>query len=258
MKANTTNIIWQEQINKCLLEYDTVSRPRNMEVREVFAGSYRVEMPAFIDLIARRVNVPFMFSEAAWILSGSNRLSEVSRYMKGYGKFSDDQVFMRGAYGPKVIDQLGYVVDSIVNDNDTRQAVINIWRERPGLSKDIPCTLSLQFLLRNGVLNTVVTMRSQDIVLGFTYDVFTFSMISKAVQLLLADRGVQSELGTLYLTAGSLHLYERHYDDVQQEWFDASERDEKLGISVDHLMHAGSYETLIDMLEQEALLWSKL
>lgn len=256
--TTTTNTVWQSVINNCLIEYDIVSKPRGMEVREVLAGTYAVKMPAFIDLQARKVNVPFMFAEAAWILSGSNRLSDITPYMKGYGKYSDDGTFMRGAYGPKVVDQLGYVVDAIHKDNDTRQAVINIWRERPGTSKDIPCTLSLQFLLRDGVLSTVATMRSQDVILGFTYDVFTFSMVTKAVQLLLNARGIESRLGTLFLTAGSLHLYERHYEDVQQDWVDATEQDDRLAISIDHVMHAGNYETLIDMLQQEAKMWKQL
>jgi thymidylate synthase len=248
---NTTNPVWQWKIAECRDNYDTISSPRGSEVRERIADQYSVPMPAYIDLDARKVNVPFMFAEAAWIISGSNRLEDIEPYMKIYSRFSDDQVFLRGAYGPKIVDQLGYVVDSIETDNDTRQAVINIWRERPAASKDIPCTTNMQFLLRDGKLNMVTTMRSNDIVLGFTYDVFTFSMVAKSVQLLLRARGIESELGLLTVTAGSLHIYERHYEQVD-EWFHAKEIDPKIGQAVLHVTEAETYTDLIKRLKEGA------
>lgn len=251
MDRNETNLVWQKKVEECLTRPDYTSQPRGMEVREIISGHYEVPMPAYIDLVERKVNVPFMFAEAAWIISGSNRLEDIKPYMKVYENFSDDGVFLRGAYGPKVVDQLGYVVDSIEKDNDTRQAVINIWRERPGVSKDIPCTISMQFLLREGVLNMVTTMRSQDIVLGFTYDVFTFSMVAKAVQLLLKERGIEAELGTLFLNAGSMHIYERHYGDGHR-WVDEIERDREIGKSVLKYTSAETYTELIRNLKKGA------
>lgn len=133
---NPTNYMWQEKLKETMGGFE--SSPRGMKVREVINGHYQVPMPAFITLASRKVNVKFMFAEAAWILSGSNRLSDVSRAMASYKNFSDDGIFLRGAYGPKVIDQLPYVVDTILKDNDTRQAVMTIWRERPSGSKDVP------------------------------------------------------------------------------------------------------------------------
>ena len=57
--------------------------------------------------------------------------------------------------------------------------IINIWRENPRSSKDIPCTLSLQFFLREASdqlwLHTIATMRSNDAWLGVPYDTFNFN-----------------------------------------------------------------------------------
>jgi thymidylate synthase len=56
-------------------------------------------------------------------------------------------------------------------------------------------------------------MRSSDVWLGWPYDVFNFSMVGASVVLALRlhpkFEGLQ--LGELYLTAGSQHLYETHY-----------------------------------------------
>lgn len=246
---NITNDVWKGTISHCLKYPDYVVSPRGMEVKEVINGRYFVPMPAYLDLDSRKANLSFMFAEASWIVSGSNRLSDISPYMGIYKKFSDDNVFLRGAYGPKVVDQLGYVVDSLENDLDSRQAVINIWRERPGVSRDIPCTTSMQFLIRDNKLNMIATMRSQDIILGFTYDVFTFSMVAKAVQLLLKDRGINVSLGMLHVNVGSLHIYKEYYDKAKK-WSKSNLQDETISKKVVQLSSVVSYEGLIEKLNQ--------
>lgn len=245
-----TNKVWQCKLEECL-ESDLISYPRGMEVRELLGSQYRVDMPAFITIADRKVNYNFMFAEAWWILSGSNRVSDIDPYMKFYKTFSDDGVFMRGAYGPKIVDQLGYVVDTLSVDIDSRQAVLNIWRERPGMSKDIPCTLSLQFIIRDGKLNCIATMRSNDIVKGFTYDVFTFSMVSYAVLLLLRARGVQVALGELILTAGSLHLYQSDYEKAE-EWINSSFMNNNVVTKILKVMAVESYDEFLIKLKEAA------
>lgn len=261
-ERNRANEVWQETLERTYEEGE-VTHPRGMEVRELIGSGYGpIPMPAYIDLTDRKVNEKFMHREAAWIVSGDNRLSFLTSVMKSYANYSDNGVTLEGAYGPKVIDQLNYVVDSIQNDNDTRQAVINIWRERPRPSKDIPCTLSMQFLMRQredgtNRLDMVTTMRSNDIVLGYTYDVYTFSMVANAVRLLLKERGIDIPLdedgsyGNLYVNPGSLHIYERHYDQVEG-WKNAKERDAKIGEGVVRVMEAQSYLELIALLEKES------
>lgn len=155
-----------------------------------------------------RMSPNFMFAEAAWILSGRNDLLGISFYAPSISRFSDDGRFLAGAYGPKIVDQLPYILECLTHDPDSRQAVINIWRERPHPSKDIPCTTSVQFLLRGQYLHTVVTMRSSDVWLGLPYDVFTFSMLSAYVLLMLRSRLKRDiMLGYMVHNAGSRHLY---------------------------------------------------
>lgn len=248
---NPVNHHWQNKVSEVMNHYEHVASPRGMEVREIINGHYTVPMPAFLDLVERDVRVPFMFAEAAWIISGSNRLEDLTRYMRVYVNYSDDGNFLRGAYGPKVIDQLPYVVDTLTNDNDSRQAVMTIWRERPGPSKDIPCTVAMQFLVRDDVLHMVTTMRSNDVIMGFTYDVFTFSMVANAVRLLLKERGLDLVLGDLHVNAGSLHIYDRHYSEADK-WIEASNRDLSISRRVMEVMKADSYGELIKILKDQA------
>lgn len=213
-----TNLAYINLLRHLLLQNPTVS-PRGMQIRELLAFQSIVDMAnPMVTLAKRKVSEKFRYGEASWILSGDNRVSSIGPYNGIIAGFSDDGERFFGAYGPKVVDQISYVCQKIVQDQDTRQAVINIWRENPGLTKDVPCTLSLQFLVRGGLVNCVATMRSSDAWLGWVYDVFNFSMVSWLVCLhvrSMTKGAVRLLPGTLILTAGSQHLYERNVEDAK-------------------------------------------
>lgn len=157
-----------------------------------------------------------MAAEALWILGGSARVEDIVPWCKNIAKYSDSGYIFQGAYGPKVAEQAHYVIETLSSDLSTRQAIINIWREMPRESLDIPCTLSLQFLHREGVLHLIVTMRSSDVWLGLPYDMFNFSMILHyIVHRLAEDEGHQVIPGNVYITAGSQHLYERNLEEAR-------------------------------------------
>ena len=158
----------------------------------------------------RKLGYRFMCAEAAWILSGDDRVETIKPYSKEIERFSDNGVTFFGAYGPKLVEQWDYCLDKLASSPDTRQAVINIWREQPPGTKDVPCTLSWQFLIRRNLLHLVATMRSSDAWLGWPYDVFTQAMIIHAMCLDLRQKGINVSPGCVTLTAGSQHLYEKN------------------------------------------------
>lgn len=160
----------------------------------------------------RKLGRRFLPAEPWWILRGSNSLSEIAPYAPHLSTFSDDGRTLAGSYGPPIVDQLPYVVRNLSQDGQSRQAVISIWRPRPYPSRDVPCTLSLQWLLREGRLHCVASMRSSDAWLGVPYDVATFSVVSAYLAILLGNVvGRRPVLGELRLLAGSQHLYERDW-----------------------------------------------
>ena len=186
--------------------------PRNIPCKEIL--NYQMWMwmdRPIISIPERKLGTAFLCAEPAWILSGDNTLDFINKFadMK---RFSDDGIFLSGAYAPKIMDQIPYVVKCLRNDSFSRQAVINIWREKPGHSFDIPCSVCYQFFIRKNILHMVVTMRSQDIWTGNVYDIFTQSMVALAVCLLLRPTYPKLELGMLTLNVGSLHLYQTNIE----------------------------------------------
>lgn len=250
--TNTFTAQWLDVVSEVWTRGEQ-SSPRNNRTKELIGRSISFDMNYPILCVPRRNLGPaFLAAEPAWILSGSNFLSDISPYAEMMERFSDDSVFLSGAYGPKLVDQLPYIIKTLETDTHSRQAVINIWREKPQGSKDTPCTLSYQFFIRGGKLHMVATMRSNDVWLGMPYDVFTQTMIAYAVCLLLRSRGYLTlTLGTLTLNVGSQHLYEQRFGTVEDimsdedNLVDYSDFGSETSLKFDY---SESYTDLIDYL----------
>lgn len=199
---------WVGLLNN-LVKFGRRASPRGLEVREIVSHQSIVQMeyPVVTNSV-RRVGYRFMVAEAFWILSGRNDVAFMRKFSTHIESFSNDGVFFDGAYGPKVVDQLRYVCDCLAKDIDSRQAVIEIWRPNPRDSKDVPCTLSLQWLVRDGKIHCIDTMRSSDAWLGWPYDIFSFTALTAYITLMLRYRCERKiQLGNIYLNAGSQHYY---------------------------------------------------
>jgi thymidylate synthase len=149
--------------------------------------------------------------ETLWYLAKSNKLEQITYYLPSYRRFSDDLHTLYGAYGPRLFtmhgkfDQIQNVLVLLKRKPTTRQAVIQLFdaaditKER----KDIPCTCTLQFLIREGRLHMITNMRSNDAYLGLPHDIFAFTFLQE-----LLARSIGVRLGTYKHAVGSLHLYD--------------------------------------------------
>lgn len=184
---------------------DEVS-PRGQLTKEILGHTIEVDcMESLYTSPLRNLNFSFLFVENLWYMSGRNSLFLLKAYNKNYQNFAD-QGILQGAYGPQILEQIRYVINTLTEDQDSRQAVISLWRPNPLSAKDKPCTLNFHFMIRDGKLNLHVTMRSNDAIWGQNYDVPSFSLINIIVSGIL---GLPA--GKLFLTANSLHVYERHF-----------------------------------------------
>lgn len=154
--------------------------------------------------------------ELAWYLSGSDKLDFIRYYINIYSDFSDDGLKLYGAYGKRMFAKYSNYVSQFENaynilssKNNTRQALIQILQVKDlyTQTKDLPCTISLQFFIRNNKLHMYTLMRSNDIFKGFTHDLFCFTFIQEY----LAKR-LRVGLGSYNHYVTSLHLYESDVD----------------------------------------------
>lgn len=219
-----------EEIHQVLLhtlhdDYDFRSAPRGKAIKELIAASFTLDDPRnrLIMSPARNVNYGFAVGELCWYVRGDTDLETMLYYNKRMGQFSDDGKTINSAYGARMFNgafpQFDNVVEELKKDPDSRRAVMHInqpadlHRAVDAGSKDVPCTMSLQLLIRDRKLHMHVLMRSNDVVWGLPYDVFSFTCLQEAFLHILKDEGVPvDDLGAYHHTAGSLHVYETHFD----------------------------------------------
>lgn len=195
---------------------------RGLATRELTTATYSFADPTGVMLpvgVNRRINARLAAVEALQLLAGDGDPALLLRASPSYVDVlvrPDELTY--GAYGPRLRQQIDAVYHELYAHPDTRRAVLSIWREEDLTHDgDRPCTLSLQFLVRQRAddgedeLRLIVTMRSQDVWRGTPYDVFMFSQL----QLSLAHQ-LDVAAGRLTFHVGSLHAYETDVVATQQ------------------------------------------
>lgn len=176
----------------------------------------------FLTNPSRALSPVYASAELLWYLSGSKNIEMIEAYAPQYKRFAEPNGFggleAYGAYGHRwgingFENQLKQLLQLLTEKPDTRQAIVTMWDRTDlfhailGDHKDLPCTISLQFLIRNESLHLIATMRSNDIWLGFPYDVYCFTSLQR---LLAGCLGLKE--GKYWHQAGSEHLYRRNYE----------------------------------------------
>lgn len=234
-----------EDIHHVLMEtlhsdFDFESTPRGKPIRELVAANFTLTNPRNRLILSptRNVNYGFGVGELCWYIRGDTDLATMLYYNKRMSQFSDDGVTINSAYGARIFNtrfrenkscgdghdawdrsQFDNVIEELRRDPHSRRAVMHI-NEPNDLdkatvkgSKDVPCTMSMQLLIRDRRLHMHVLMRSNDVVWGMPYDVFSFTCLQEALLYRLQEQGVPvDDLGSYHHTAGSLHIYDTHFD----------------------------------------------
>jgi len=205
------------KVYRVVLERGTDIAPTKGAAREISGVLLNLRAPRV--RLSRTESRGILFSalgELLWMLAGSKAIDFIEHYISDYRKLSDDGFTIHGAYGPRLFgrrpnNQVARVIEMLKVKQDSRQAVIQIFDRTDTLEHhlDIPCTCTMQFLIRNNRLHMLTGMRSNDAWLGLPHDVFAFTMLQE-----LVARSLDVELGHYKHSVGSLHLYEVNAEKV--------------------------------------------
>lgn len=212
----SADVVWWRLLSR--LEHGTPRHTRQTKSYENLGVTYTID-PTYplVTNPERNVSLSFAVGEVIWTMSGEARLEVISPYNKALKNFLvvDDSGVVLGAYGPKIVEQLPKVIQLLMDDNlSSRRAMIYISDSVALMNSldtgnpSLPCTSSIQFLVQENKVYCFVSMRSQDIWLGFPYDVFLFCHLLNAVVYKLKERGYVVSPGYLIVTVGTLHLYD--------------------------------------------------
>ena len=165
----------------------------------------------------RDISPSYLFGEWLWYFTSRRDTKFISKFGSMWSRLTDNGVYANSAYGYLMMNAFGFdQINTVINllrfDPNSRRAVININIPNPNVieTKDEPCTIMLQFLLRDGKLHCTTAMRSNDIYLGFPYDVAFFTEVQKYI----ADK-LHVKYGTYTHFVTSLHVYEKNIDTIR-------------------------------------------
>lgn len=120
------------------------------------------------------------------------------------------------SYNERISISLDKVIVQLLDNNDSRQAIIAIWdpnEDIDGLGGKyrVPCSMYYQFLIRDGQLNIIYNQRSADVVTHFGNDVYLAHKLMSYV----ADM-VFVKPGYLFHNIGSLHSYKKDWPKLKE------------------------------------------
>ncbi len=205
-----------------IMSYGKKIAPRGNLTLEVLNNSFILENPRkrLITLRDRRWSIFYALGEFLWHLSGSDSLASISYYSKSWNKYSENNFSINGScYGKKLFSNIHgkskskwQIAKELIDKNpESRRIVIPLFTncdlENGEHGKDIACTCFLQFIIRDSKLNLICFMRSNDMFIGFPYDVFVFTMFQ---ELMALETGYN--LGWYHHIMTSSHIYDKHWD----------------------------------------------
>ncbi len=193
--------------------------------------------------------------ELSWYLAKTNDLAFISYYIPQYRESADGDIIF-GGYGPRLfnwdgVNQIANVAALLKTKPDSRQAVIQLFNPNDIVDRhsDVPCTCTIQFMIRRKKLHVLTSMRSNDVIVGLPHDIFCFTMLQE-----IMARVLSVEVGHYKHMVGSLHLYDTDKDAADQF---LSEGWQSTDMSMPAMPIGDPWPSIDIMLKAEAILRTK-
>jgi thymidylate synthase len=222
--SKTADELWLELAAALVSEKAHAQSGRRLPTRELLHVAFSIDDPRQRWVLSRSpaLNPAFVLAEVLWILNGNDEAPLLNFWNTRLRQFAGDCNTYHGAYGRRLrshfgVDQLLRAVSVLRNNPDSRQVVLQIYDPAVDLpnpdgtpaDSDIPCNVTSILKVRDGRLEWLQVMRSNDLHLGLPHDLVQFTTLQ---EILAGWIGV--ELGPYHQISDSLHVYQDHFDAV--------------------------------------------
>ena len=177
----------------------------------------------------RKFNVRYALLEFMWYLSMDSGVGNIGKAASIWKDIADSDGFVHSNYGGCLHRGWDRVVAELVRFPESRRAVIALNQPDTDYGmKDVPCTMFVQFFIRDDKLHMIWNMRSSDFAFGFCNDVAVGMLF---MQMMKNELEVWNnhfvDLGSFTYNATSFHCYDHHwslvFDDYTNEVYDKYE-----------------------------------
>jgi thymidylate synthase len=217
---------------KDVLENGTDKSDRTgVGTRSVFGRQVRYDLSqGFPLLTTKKVHLKSIIYELLWFLKGETNV----KYLNDHGvTIWDEWANEDGDLGPiygkqwtawettdgQKINQIADLIEMIKKTPDSRRLIVSGWNVGD-LQKLIsgqktappPCHTIFQFYVIDGKLSCQLYQRSADIFLGVPFNVASYALLT-----MMIAQVCDLQLGEFVHTFGDLHIYNNHFDQVNEQ-----------------------------------------
>jgi thymidylate synthase len=179
--------------------------------------SIEPEKDGFPLLTLRKIPIKSIIAEQVWMISGARKPADFLRdFTKIWDAFTNPNDVVTVAYGYRWRkhfgrDQFKCLIELLRKEPSSRQAVIVTWdpaQDGLSLSKkaNVPCPYTFTVNIIGGKLHLHNIVRSNDMMLGFPFDVAGFCFLQYALA-----QELKVAVGTYSHSISNAHIYENHY-----------------------------------------------
>ncbi len=213
-----------------------VSDRTGVGTRTIFGYQMRFDlMESFPAVTTKKLAWKSVVGELLWFLEGStsdSRLAEITHgdktkntiWTANANKQGKALGYTDGELGPVYgsqwrdfngdgVDQIKTIIHQIKNDPDSRRIILSAWNpSQIDIMTLPPCHTMCQFRVINGSLSCQLYQRSADMFLGVPFNIASYSLLTHMLAQICNLR-----VGEFIWTGGDCHIYQNHFDQVQQQ-----------------------------------------
>ncbi len=209
-----------------IMEHGTQKSDRTgTGTRSVFGYQMRFNLAdGFPLLTTKKLHLKSIIHELLWFLKGDTN----ARYLQENGvriwnEWADENGDLGHIYGYQWrswpdyngghIDQISEVIETIKNNPDSRRIIVSAWNvaDLPNMNLP-PCHAFFQFYVADGKLSLQLYQRSADTFLGVPFNIASYALL-----LMMVAQVTGLEAGDFVHTLGDAHIYNNHFEQIQEQ-----------------------------------------
>jgi len=219
-ESDTADEVWQQVTNALLSDQRVRSQStRCGPTKELLHVGLTVRDPRHRWVVSRNpaISPAFAIADLVWIIGGRNDSAFPNCWNPSLPRYAGAGERYHGAYGHRLrshfgLDQLQRAYDALRVKKESRQIVLQIWDASADLptpegnpsDPDVPCNICSLLKVREGVLEWMQVIRSNDVFLGVPYNFVQFMSLQ---EILAGWLGLG--VGSYNQVSDSLHLYDK-------------------------------------------------
>src|SRR5690625_3687775 len=191
----------------------------------IFGHQLRYDLAEGFPLITtKRVHLKSVVHELLWFLKGDSNIAYLRENgVRIWDEWADDDGELGPVYGVQWrswptpdgghIDQIARVLEQLRSDPDSRRIIVSAWNvsELDAMAL-APCHALFQFYVADGKLSCQLYQRSADLFLGVPFNLASYALLTHMVA-----QQVGLEVGEFIWTGGDVHIYNNHFDQVEEQ-----------------------------------------